>query len=522
MQNLSLLGYDLIEVSEIILQNIDEELEEDLLGFINCEIAIEEQGLFSYFQKISVEEILDYLFEYEAKWNPSSKLYELILDEIMFYRSTNSNYRQERLGYVNSLERRDSNGGVSYFVNTVLNVEFGKGGIYQIRNNVNNKIYVGSTINFIKRKREHFGGLKGKYHGNDHLQKSWDFYGNKSFTFEVLEYVQDKEKLFEREAYWLEKLAVTDDLNGYNIFAYPIGMMVGHYSESTKKKISFANSGENNARAILTNNQVWEIKMLLHHTDLRVGEVAQLYNVRTQSIGDIKSGLRWKNVVTDKNETIPQFLFEKYEKLKDVSISQKLTRKQAMDIKLIIRDTDLLNTEIADIFNTGATTISHIRTGETWSQLILTDNEVLSEDLKVKIVTKSDRRKPPVFLDENSIKDIKMLLIEGKLRYFQIGEIFNVSESVISNIKNNNSYKEIEVKESDQLSSSVRQASNRYIVKKMRNNCKTSLEQVKHIKVLLKNTTYSQREIGEIVGVPSYTVNNIACNKIWNDIIAED
>ncbi|WP_157778132.1 hypothetical protein [Parageobacillus thermoglucosidasius] len=43
---------------EILGSEIDEEIERDILRFINEEIAVEENDLFSYFQKISSEGIL--------------------------------------------------------------------------------------------------------------------------------------------------------------------------------------------------------------------------------------------------------------------------------------------------------------------------------------------------------------------------------------------------------------------------------------------------------------------------------
>lgn len=60
--------------------------------------------------------------------------------------------------------------------------------IYQIRNLVNNKFYIGSTQHsFNKRKGEHLAELRKNYHFNKHLQKSWNKYGEENFKFEVIE-----------------------------------------------------------------------------------------------------------------------------------------------------------------------------------------------------------------------------------------------------------------------------------------------------------------------------------------------
>lgn len=60
--------------------------------------------------------------------------------------------------------------------------------IYQIKNLVNDKSYIGSTQNALpKRQREHLAALRGGYHFNKHLQSAWLKYGEKNFLFELVE-----------------------------------------------------------------------------------------------------------------------------------------------------------------------------------------------------------------------------------------------------------------------------------------------------------------------------------------------
>lgn len=78
-------------------------------------------------------------------------------------------------------------------------------GVYIIRNSINNIVYIGSTWqSFRLRRKQHFGELKGKKHKNSYLQNFANKYGVDVFTFEILEIVEDKEKLFIRENYWLD------------------------------------------------------------------------------------------------------------------------------------------------------------------------------------------------------------------------------------------------------------------------------------------------------------------------------
>lgn len=60
-------------------------------------------------------------------------------------------------------------------------------GIYQIRNIINNKIYVGSTVCFKNRWAVHLFLLDRNKHGNSHLQSAWNKYGKDNFIFEILE-----------------------------------------------------------------------------------------------------------------------------------------------------------------------------------------------------------------------------------------------------------------------------------------------------------------------------------------------
>ena len=80
-----------------------------------------------------------------------------------------------------------------------------KGGVYQIRNEVTNQLYVGSAQNLRIRWQLHRSDLNRKKHHSILLQKAWDEYGEEHFIFEVLEYC-DQPNLFERENHYLQAL----------------------------------------------------------------------------------------------------------------------------------------------------------------------------------------------------------------------------------------------------------------------------------------------------------------------------
>lgn len=91
-----------------------------------------------------------------------------------------------------------------------------KTGIYQIKNILNGKLYIGSTKrSFHSRKTKHLLSLINNRHYNEHLQNSWNKYGSDNFVFEIL-LIIDKDITF-WEAEFIKKYKSDDRLFGYNI-----------------------------------------------------------------------------------------------------------------------------------------------------------------------------------------------------------------------------------------------------------------------------------------------------------------
>lgn len=61
-----------------------------------------------------------------------------------------------------------------------------KSGIYEIRNTVNGKRYIGSAVNFKKRWVEHARRLGRNDHHSRHLQSAWNKYGSDVFRFRLV------------------------------------------------------------------------------------------------------------------------------------------------------------------------------------------------------------------------------------------------------------------------------------------------------------------------------------------------
>jgi hypothetical protein len=97
-------------------------------------------------------------------------------------------------------------------------------GIFQVKNNMNGKVLLGSSLNLEGPLNSHKFMLKIGRHRNETLQKEWNEYGQDKFIFEILEIVKVKEdpnfnlsdELTLLEQIWLEKLQPFGE-RGYNI-----------------------------------------------------------------------------------------------------------------------------------------------------------------------------------------------------------------------------------------------------------------------------------------------------------------
>lgn len=109
-------------------------------------------------------------------------------------------------------------------------------GVYFIINAINNKVYVGSSTDCIKRKRDHFRLLKSNKHDNSYLQRSWNKYGEENFLFHIVERNISLDQLFEREIYWINYKHSIDHEFGYNMnLPNTNGGSTNHLEETREK-----------------------------------------------------------------------------------------------------------------------------------------------------------------------------------------------------------------------------------------------------------------------------------------------
>ena len=77
-------------------------------------------------------------------------------------------------------------------------------GIYAIVNNVTNDMYIGSAVNMTRRWRVHKHHLEHGTHHCAHLQNSYQKHTSAAFTYDIVEFVDNKSDLISREQVWID------------------------------------------------------------------------------------------------------------------------------------------------------------------------------------------------------------------------------------------------------------------------------------------------------------------------------
>lgn len=123
-------------------------------------------------------------------------------------------------------------------------------GIYQIKNLINGKIYVGSAADFYERWHSHQHYLNINNHHNQHLQRAWNKYGKQYFIFEILEIIHDTSVIVAKEQSWINFTQCCNSEIGYNIRVTANSNLGLNFSKEHKAKMSIAQTGR-----IITLNQ---------------------------------------------------------------------------------------------------------------------------------------------------------------------------------------------------------------------------------------------------------------------------
>ena len=168
-------------------------------------------------------------------------------------------------------------------------------GIYKILNTVNNKFYIGSTIQgFGQRWSQHRTLLYRNKHTNSYLQNAWNKYGKEKFVFIELELIttRDISKIREREQYWIDNLKPAYNLS--NVAAY------GEMTDLGKYKMAYAKG----LKCHLISPKG------IHHCALNLAWFAKDFNLSAATLQNLCNGIihhhkKWKGSIILEDGTTP-------------------------------------------------------------------------------------------------------------------------------------------------------------------------------------------------------------------------
>lgn len=89
-------------------------------------------------------------------------------------------------------------------------------GIYCIENKINNKKYIGQSVDIKSRWSKHKNELESNIHHNQYLQQSWNKYGKENFKFYII-IECSKSELNELEICYIKKFDSINKKYGYNL-----------------------------------------------------------------------------------------------------------------------------------------------------------------------------------------------------------------------------------------------------------------------------------------------------------------
>jgi group I intron endonuclease len=161
-------------------------------------------------------------------------------------------------------------------------------GIYKITNKVNNKVYIGVSLDIEKRWKQHkinyLNSSNKEY--NKYLYQDFRKYGIENFVFEILEELP-KSEIYEREKYWIKYF--DSSVSGYNeTLGGECGSLKGHCS------------GEKNGRARLTKEDVILIRQD-YNNHIKKKDSYEKFKDKISFGGFSKvwTGITWKDIMPE-------------------------------------------------------------------------------------------------------------------------------------------------------------------------------------------------------------------------------
>lgn len=276
-------------------------------------------------------------------------------------------------------------------------------GIYKITNIVNNKVYIGQSIDVEKRIQQHKYGLNNNKGHNAHFQNAWNKYGENNFKFEIIEKVEDASKLNELEIEYISEYNSTNPDYGYN---WQSGGDNYSCRQEFRDNISKRMRGK---YSTLRNEDVLDIKLLLC-CGINKDEICSEYNLRKNTLNGIINGNSFNYILPEAKEII------------------KKNNEQAKELK---------EKSILDMCNNGFS-ITEI------SKELPYSISVIEKTIYQKTNTVENKKKKY----QKIFDEVHYLYNEKGMKKYQIAKKLNISPSTVDRYlkKENNPYKDLNFK----------------------------------------------------------------------------
>lgn len=203
-------------------------------------------------------------------------------------------------------------------------------GIYYIKNLINDKYYIGQSVNIDKRFSQHFSMLRNNNHHNTYLQNAFNKYGAKNFEFKLIKSCKPK-YLNRFERVYIKKYDSYN--NGYNLTeggeSFPL-VMIGidnpFYRHSHSDKTCLSLSKKRNSSGYFRVYQTENTYKYRWHEDGKRKSISSK-NIDKLKEKVLAKGLEWK-CLSNINPNLPDLYQGKeisYKKKVEKSKSQNST-----------------------------------------------------------------------------------------------------------------------------------------------------------------------------------------------------
>ena len=332
-------------------------------------------------------------------------------------------------------------------------------GVYEIRNTVNGKVYIGSSVNIRERWYKHRKLLRGGKHNSAHLQSAWSKYGPHAFAFTVIEIVDSPEHLITKEQEWLDRTRCSDAEFGYNGSPTAFSCLGVKHTEESKQRMAAASQ----ERAILQRGSLHHLTHLCEQDALQIRQdyadgatqasLANRHGVSIATVRSICSGETWTHVggplrISAKQRDAlnggkmprppkPQLEIRHESKAPG---NAKLSESDVITIKELLVSGKTGN-EIAKMFDVNRSTIRKIRAGIAWTHVGGPQpTPGKSRRIDLYLVIGSARKMSK--LTESDVIDIKQRLTNGE-RPTAIGRLYGVAPATISLIRSGRNWSHV-------------------------------------------------------------------------------